>query len=49
MLRNCYVLAGGVKKELVFAGTQFLQKGIPRKLHLKKKEHVKEILFFTGT
>ncbi len=46
---NCYVLAGGVKKELVFSGTQFLQKRIPRKSPLEKKEHGKEFLVFAGT
>ncbi len=45
MLGNRYILAGGVKKELVFAGTQFLQKGIPGKLPLEIKEHGKEFLF----
>jgi hypothetical protein len=48
MLGNCYVLAGGVKKELVFAGTQFLQKGIPGKLSLEKREHGKKFLFFSN-
>ncbi len=43
---DCYVLTGEVKKELVFAGTKFLQKGIPGKIPLKKKEHEKEFLFF---
>jgi hypothetical protein len=35
-----------VEKELVFAGTRFLQKGIPGKVPLKKKEFGKEFLFF---
>jgi hypothetical protein len=38
-----------VEKELVFAGTWFLQKGILGKVPLKKKEYGKEILFFSGT
>ncbi len=46
MLGNCYVLVGWVKKELVFAGTKFLQKGISGKLDLEKKEHGKEFNFF---
>jgi hypothetical protein len=45
MLGNCYVLVGEVKKELVFAGTEFLQKGIPGKIPLGKKEYGKEFLF----
>jgi hypothetical protein len=45
MLGNCYILAVGVKNELVFAGTKFLQKGIPGKLSLEKKEHGKEFVF----
>jgi hypothetical protein len=45
MLGYCYVFGRRSKKELVFAGT-FLQKGIPGKLPLKKKEHGKEFLFF---
>jgi hypothetical protein len=35
-----------VEKELVFAGTWFLQKGIPGKVPLKKTEYGKEFLFF---
>jgi hypothetical protein len=35
-----------VEKELVFAGTWFLQKGTPGKVPLKKKEYGKEFLFF---
>ena len=45
MLGNCYIFAGGVKKELVFAGTEFLQKGITGKLPMEKKEQGKEFLF----
>jgi hypothetical protein len=35
-----------VEKELVFAGTWFLQKGISGKVPLRKKEYGKEFLFF---
>jgi hypothetical protein len=39
---------GGHKKELVFAGTTFLQKGIPGKVPWKKGIW-KGIPFFAGT
>jgi hypothetical protein len=35
-----------VEKELVFAGTWFLQKRIPGKVPLKKNEYGKEFFFF---
>jgi hypothetical protein len=38
-----------VEMELVFAGTWFLQKGIPGKVPLKNKEYGKEFRFFAGT
>ncbi len=37
-----------VEKELVFAGTWFLQKGVSGKVPLKKNEYGKEFLFSAG-
>jgi hypothetical protein len=48
MLGSRYILAGGVKKELVFAGTQLLQKQIPKKLPLEKR-NMERNSFFAGT
>jgi hypothetical protein len=46
MLGNCYVLAGGVKKDLFLQEHSSCKKGILGKLQLEKKEHGKEFLFF---
>jgi hypothetical protein len=38
-----------VEKELVLAGTWFLQKGIPGKVPLTKRNMDRNSLFFAGT
>jgi hypothetical protein len=46
MLGNCYILVGGVKKELVFCRNIVPAKRNSWKVTLGKKEHGKQFLFF---